>query len=162
MNRIESLSQCFIAEVTTNYGTGFIETIVHRDLQSTGSFFSGRVKPTRSCPTSRPPTSRNSRRASPTPSMPPVICAPARSLKTSWPHVVFSAGVGAFLETTGCLSFYVDATEDAASFKVVVAELPNDTDVESLASGASAMIKRCVFDESRPYSSWHRPTSKRR
>ena len=36
MSRVESLAQCFVAEVTTNYGTGFIETIVHRDTQSTG------------------------------------------------------------------------------------------------------------------------------
>ena len=31
---------------------------------------------------------------------------------------------GAFLETTGCLSFYADAAEDNKSFRVFVAELP--------------------------------------
>ena len=40
MSRIDVLTQCFIAEVTTNYGTGLIQTIVHRDTKSTGSFFS--------------------------------------------------------------------------------------------------------------------------
>ena len=36
MSRVESLAQCFIAEVTTTYGTGFIETLVHRDTQCDG------------------------------------------------------------------------------------------------------------------------------
>ncbi|HEY5010270.1 MAG TPA: hypothetical protein VIH73_03880, partial [Acidimicrobiales bacterium] len=38
MSRVETLAQCFIAEVSTTYGTGFIETLVHRDTKATGAF----------------------------------------------------------------------------------------------------------------------------
>jgi len=56
---------------------------------------------------------------------------------------------GAFLEVTGCLSFYADATEGEKSFKVFVAELPEGTDVETLASGAEADDQAVCFDDSR-------------
>ena len=150
MNRIESLSQCFIAEVTTNYGTGFIETIVHRDLQSTGSFFSAPRQADEIVPY-EPATNLAQFAAN----LADAFDATG-NLRTGaiaqdqLAGMSFSQQVsGAFLETTGCLSFYVDATEDAASFKVVVAELPNDTDVESLASGAERDDQAVCFDESR-------------
>ena len=56
---------------------------------------------------------------------------------------------GAFLETTGCLSFYADAAEDNKSFRVFVAELPNDVDVEELASGAQLDDQAVCFDDTR-------------
>jgi hypothetical protein len=56
---------------------------------------------------------------------------------------------GAFLETTGCLSFYADATEGEQSFKVFVAELPEGTDVETLASGAETDDQAVCFDDRR-------------
>jgi hypothetical protein len=43
---------------------------------------------------------------------------------------------GAYLETTGCLSFYADSPVDEKTFKVFVAELPDDVDVPTLATGA--------------------------
>jgi hypothetical protein len=56
---------------------------------------------------------------------------------------------GAFIDTTGCLSFYADATNGAASFKVFVAEVPHGTDVEALASGANRDDQAVCFDDSR-------------
>jgi len=143
--------------------TGFIETIVHRDLQSTGSFFSAPRQADEIVPY-EPATNLAQFAAS----LADAFDATG-NLRTGaiaqdqLAGMSFSQQVsGAFLETTGCLSFYVDATEDAASFKVVVAELPNDTDVESLASGAERDDQAvCVSTRVDSYSSWHRPTSKR-
>ena len=56
---------------------------------------------------------------------------------------------GAYLETTGCLSFYVDGTSSPVSFKVFVAELPPDADVEALAAGAERDDQAVSFDNSR-------------
>jgi hypothetical protein len=150
MGRIESLAQCFIAEVTTTYGTGFIETIVHRDLQSTGSFFSAPRQADDVVPYG--PTSNLAQLAA---SLADAFDA-TETLHTGaiaqdqLAGMSFSQQVsGAFLETTGCLSFYADATEGPQSFKVFVAELPEETDVETLASGAESDDQAICFDDRR-------------
>jgi len=75
--------------VTTNYGTGFIETIVHRDLQSTGSFFSAPRQADEIVPY-EPATNLAQFAANLADAFDAtVICAPARSLKTSWPACRF-------------------------------------------------------------------------
>ena len=150
MGRVESLAQCFIAEVTTNYGTGFVETIVHRDLQSTGSFFSA------------PRQADDVVIYDPTTNLAQLAASLADALDaTGRLHtgaiaqdqlagMSFSQQVsGAFLDTTGCLSFYADASRDDQSFKVLVAELPEGTDVASLASGAESEDQAVCFDERR-------------
>jgi hypothetical protein len=150
MSRVESLAQCFMVEVTTNYGTGFIETIVHRDTQSTGPFFSA------------PRQADDIVEYDPTTNLAQLAASLADALDaTEQLHtgaiaqdqlagMLFAQQVsGAFLETTGCLSFYADATEDGTSFKVFVAELPEDTDVESLASGAEGDDKAVCYDDRR-------------
>ena len=43
---------------------------------------------------------------------------------------------GAYLETTGCLSFVVDSTDAQGSFTVFVAEFPDETAMEELVEGA--------------------------
>jgi hypothetical protein len=150
MTRIDSLAQCFIAEVTTNYGTGFIETIVHRDSNATGSFFSAPRQADDVVP------------FEPTTNLAQLTASLADALDaTGHLHtgaiaqdqlagMSFSQQVpGAFLETTGCLSFYADATEGDQSFKVFVAELPEATDVEELASGAQSDDQAVCFDDQR-------------
>lgn len=150
MSRVEGLGQCFIAEVMTNYGTGFVETIVHRDTQSTGSFFSA------------------PRQADDIVAYAPVtnLAQLAASLADAYDEtgrlhtgaiaqdqlagMSFSQQVpGAYLETTGCLSFYADAPNDDRSFKVFVAELPAGTDVEALALGAERDDQAVCFDDTR-------------
>jgi len=150
MSRVESLAQCFVAEVTTNYGTGFIETIVHRDTQSTGSFFSA------------PRQADDIVHYEPTTNLAQLAASLADALDaTESLHtgaiaqdqlagMSFSQKVsGGFLETTGCLSFYAEASKDDQSFQVFVAELPEESDVESLASGAKSDDQAVCFDDLR-------------
>jgi hypothetical protein len=150
MSRVESLGQCFIAEVMTNYGTGFIETIVHRDTQATGSFFSA------------PRQADDIVAYDPITNLAQLTSSLADAYdETGHLHtgalaqdqlagMSFSQQVsGAFLETTGCLSFYADAPSDDQSFKVFVAELPEGTDVEALALGAERDDQAVCFDDTR-------------
>jgi len=150
MSRIDSLTQCFIAEVTTNYGTGLIQTIVHRDTKSTGSFFSA-PRQADDIVTYEPVTNLAQLAAG----LADALDATGQ-LRTGAIAQDQLAGMsfaqhvsGAFLETTGCLSFYADATEGEQSFKVFVAELPEDTDVETLASGAETDDQAVCFDDRR-------------
>lgn len=150
MSRIDSLTQCFIAEVSTNYGTGLIQTIVHRDTKSTGSFFSA-PRQADDIVTYEPITNLAQLAAS----LADALDATGRLhtgaiAQDQLAGMSFSQLVsGAFLETTGCLSFYADATEGDKSFKVFVAELPEDADVETLASGAAADDQAVCFDDHR-------------
>jgi hypothetical protein len=150
MGRIEALAQCFIAEVTTTYGTGFIETIVHRDTQSTGPFFSA-PRQADDIVTYEPTTNLAQLAAS----LADAFDATERLhtgaiAQDQLAGMSFSQQVsGAFLEATGCLSFYVDVSKDDQSFKVFVAELPEETDVESLASGAENDDQAVCFDDRR-------------
>jgi hypothetical protein len=150
MSRIESLAQCFIAEVTTNYGTGFIETIVHRDTQSIGSFFSA-PRQADDIVTYEPTTNLAQLAASLADALDATESLHTGAIaQDQLAGMSFSQQVsGAFLETTGCLSFYAGASDDDKSFKVFVAELPEDTDVESLASGAEGDDQAVCFDDRR-------------
>ncbi len=150
MSRVESLGQCFIAEVMTNYGTGFIETIVHRDTQATGSFFSAPRQADDVVPFD--PTSNL---AQLTASLADAYDAvgllhTGAIAQDQLAGMSFSQRVsGAFLETTGCLSFYADAPSGDRSFKVLVAELPTGTDVEALALGAERDDQAVCYDDTR-------------
>lgn len=150
MSRVESLGQCFIAEVMTNYGTGFVETIVHRDTQSTGSFFSA------------PRQADDIVAYAPVTNLAQLTASLADAYdETGRLHtgaiaqdqlagMSFSQQVpGAYLEATGCLSFYADSPGDDRSFKVFVAELPEGTNVEALALGAERDDQAVCFDETR-------------
>ena len=150
MSRVETLDQCFIAEVTTTYGTGFIETIVHRDTTSTGSFFSAPRQADDIVPY-QPVTNLAQLAAS----LADAFDATGH-LRTSAIAQDQLAGMsfnrqvpGGFLETTGCLSFYADAPSDDQTFKVFVAELPGGTDVETLALGAESDDQAVCFDDTR-------------
>jgi hypothetical protein len=150
MSRVENLSQCFIAEVSTTYGTGFIETLVHRDTKATGAFYGAPRQADDIVPFA--PTTNLAQLAA---SLADAFDA-SEHLHTGaitqdqLAGMSFSQQVsGAFLETTGCLSFYADAAEDNKSFRVFVAELPDDVDVESLASGAALDDQAVCFDDTR-------------
>lgn len=150
MSRVESLSQCFIAEVTTNYGTGFIETIVHRDTTATGAFYSA------------PRQADDVVQYDPSTNLAQLAASLADAfdatgqlrtgaiVQDQLAGMSFSQQVaGAFLATTGCLSFYADGPDDAGSFKVFAAELPRGTDVEALALGAESEEQAVCFDDTR-------------
>jgi hypothetical protein len=150
MGRIETLAQCFIAEVTTTYGTGFIETIVHRDTQSTGPFFSA-PRQADDIVTYEPTTNLAQLAASLADAFDATESLHTGAIaQDQLAGMSFSQQVsGAFLEATGCLSFYADVSKDDQSFKVFVAELPEETDVESLASGAESDDQAVCFDDRR-------------
>ncbi|HUZ42550.1 MAG TPA: hypothetical protein VMU68_14300 [Acidimicrobiales bacterium] len=137
MNRVDDLSKCFIVEVTTNYGTGFIETLVHRDTKSLGAFYSAPRQADNVVPFA-PQTNLAQLAASLADALDATEKLHTGAIaQDQLAGMSFSQQVsGAFLETTGCLSFYADSPVDEESFKVFVAELPDDVDVESLASGA--------------------------
>jgi hypothetical protein len=150
MDRVESLSQCFIAEVTTTYGTGFIETIVHRDTKGTGAFFSA-PRQADDVVAFAPVTNL----AQLTASLADAFDATG-TLRTGaiaqdqLAGMSFSQQVaGAFLETTGCLSFYADGPNENSSFKVFVAEFPSGEDVASLALGAEQDDQAVAYDDTR-------------
>jgi hypothetical protein len=137
MSRIEDLSQCFIDEVTTNYGTGFIETLVHRDTKSTGAFYSA-PRQADDVVLFAPKTNLAQLAASLADALDATEKLHTGAIaQDQLAGMSFSQQVsGAYLETTGCLSFYADSPVDEKSFKVFVAELPDDVDVQSLTSGA--------------------------
>lgn len=150
MNRIDTLQQCFIAEVATNYGSGFVETIVHRDTKSTGAFYSA------------PRQADDVVAFVPTTNLAQLAASLADAYDATEPlhtgaiaqdqlaGMSFAQRVpGGFLETLGCLSFYVEAPSDEVSFKVFVAEVTIDTDVEALASGAEQEGQAICYDDDR-------------
>ncbi len=150
MNRVVELSQCFIAEVTTKNGTGFIETLVHRDTKSLGSFYGAPRQADDVVPFA--PTTNLAQLAA---SLADALDATERLhtgaiAQDQLAAMSFSQQVaGAYLETTGCLSFYADSPVDEKSFKAFVAEMPNGVDVESLASGAELDDQAVRFDDPR-------------
>ncbi|MGB8197130.1 MAG: hypothetical protein WCF25_09020 [Acidimicrobiales bacterium] len=150
MSRVETLEQCFITEVSTTYGTGFIETLVHRDTKATGAFYGAPRQADDIVPFA--PTTNLAQLAA---SLADAYDA-TEHLHTGaiaqdqLAGMSFSQQVsGAFLTTTGCLSFYADSAQDNKSFRVFVAELPDDVDVEDLASGAELEDQAVCFDDTR-------------
>jgi hypothetical protein len=150
MKRVDSLQQCFIAEVSTNYGSGFIETIVHRDTKSTGAFYSAPRQADDIVPF-RPRTNLAQLAASIADAFDVTGTLHTGAIgQDQLAGMSFSQQVsGAYLETTGCVSFYADGSDNDASFKVFVAELPENTDVEELATGAERDDQAVCFDDTR-------------
>jgi hypothetical protein len=150
LSRVESVAQCFLAEVTTNYGTGFIEVLVHRDTQGKGAFYSAPRMPD-DIVTFAPTTNLAQLTASLADAFDATQHVHTGAItQDQVAGMSFSQQVpGAFLETTGCLSFYAEGPDGDTSFKVFVAELPDGVDVESLASGAEQDDQAVAFDDRR-------------
>jgi hypothetical protein len=136
MSRIEDLTQCHIAQVSTNYGTGFVETLVFRGVATMGLFGA----PNRlgdNVLTFDPATNIAQLAAS-------VADALDASGRVTTPlgqdqlaATTFSLTIaGSYLATTGCLSCVAEGTGGVPSFNVLVAELPVDVDVDELARAA--------------------------
>ena len=150
MRRVESLRQCFIAEVTTTYGTGFVETIVHRDTKSTGAFYSA-PRQADDVVLYDPRTNLAQLAANLADAFDATGALHTGAIaQDQLAGMSFDQQIpGGFVETAGCLSFYADHTSDDGSFKVFVAELPPDTDVEALAAGADGDDQAVCFDDNR-------------
>lgn len=151
MARVEELSQCQLVEVMTNYGTGFVEILVFRNIPTIGLF---------GAPTSlgvnqveyHPKTNVAQLAASLADALDNthrVVTGPISQdqlAATSFSLIVS----GSYLPTAGCLGFIADGEEGEGSFSVFVAELTDDSDVEALAEAATGTVgQAAVFDSSR-------------
>ena len=138
MVRVDTLAQCHLLEVTTNYGTGFVEILVFRNTPTIGLF---------GAPSS---LGVNEIEYHPMTNLAQLAAALADALDASLNVVTGPIGQdqlaatsfslivpGSYLPTTGCLSFIADALGEGGSFSVFVAELPDDADVEELAIAAN-------------------------
>ena len=150
LNRVETLSQCHISEVTTNHGIGFIETLLFRDTFRSSSWIGA------------PRQADNLVEFRPTTNLAQLAASLADALDASNNLVTgpigqdqlaatsFSLTVpGAYLATTGCLSFVVDSRDEGASFTAFVAEMPDQTDVASIASAAPSEGQAIFYDAHR-------------
>ncbi len=151
MSRVDDLAQCQLVQVTTNYGTGFVEILVYRSAPTIGLF---------GAPSS---LGVNQVEYHPTTNLAQLAASLADALDASGTVVTGSIGQdqlaatsfslivsGSYLATAGCLSFIADDAERDVSFSVFVAELLDDTDAEALASAAADVKgQAAVFDSRR-------------
>ena len=149
MQRVDDLSQCHVVEVTTTYGTGFLETLVFRSSPTFGVFGA----PSRLGDNEVPyqPTTNLAQLA--------VTLADAfdaaQSVTTGpigqdqLAASSFSMAVpGSYIATSGCLSFVADEV-GGMSFTAFVAELLDD-DAPTLASSAiDTDGQSAVYDQRR-------------
>ena len=150
MNRITSLAQCRIAEVTTTYGTGFVETLVFRDSSSSG-FITGFTPRRPDDFVTFHPLTNVAQLA--------VSLAAGLDATSKWTTsymvqdqiaaISFDLAIaGSFLPTTGCLSFFADSSYGGVSFKAFVAELIEDFDLDDL-DFETAIEGQAVFVDDR-------------
>jgi hypothetical protein len=149
MQRVDDLAQCHIVEVTTTYGTGFLETLVFRSSPTFGVF--GAPSRLGDNEVSYGPRTNLAQLA--------VTLADAfdatSEVKTGpigqdqLAASSFSMAVaGSYIATSGCLSFVADE-EDGSSFTAFVAELLDD-DAPTLASSAiDTDGQSAVYDQRR-------------
>jgi hypothetical protein len=135
MNRVDSLDQCHLVEVTTDHGIGVIETMVFRS-KSTIAFFGA------------PRQADHVIEFAPATNVAQLAVSLADALDTSGAVVTGPIGQdqlaassfaqttsGSYLPVAGCLSFV--AENIVGSFTVLVAELFDDTDADDLVEGAN-------------------------
>jgi len=149
MKRIDDLSQCHIVEVTTTYGTGFLETLVFRNSATFGVFGA----PNR--------LGDNEVPYQPATNLAQLAVTLADAFDAT--HVVTTGPIGqdqlaassfamavpgSYIATSGCLSFVADES-DGTSFTAFVAELLDD-DAPALASSAiDTDGQSALFDQRR-------------
>ncbi len=137
MTRVASLAQCHIAEVSTTYGAGFVETLVFRGSPTMGMFGA----PHRlgdNAVTFAPTANLAQLAASVADAYDAAGFATTPLGQDQLAATAFSLSVpGSYVTTTGCLSCVADGANGAASFNVVIAELPDEVDVDELARAAS-------------------------
>ncbi len=135
MNRVDSLAQCHLVEVTTDHGVGFIETLVFRG-RPTVAFFGA------------PRQADHIIDYEPTTNLAQLAASLADALDASGKVVTGPIGQdqlaassfgqtasGSYLPVAGCLSFVADHA--VGSFTAFVAELGDDADAEEFAEAAN-------------------------
>lgn len=151
MDRVNTLSQCQLVEVSTNYGTGFVEILVFRNTPTIGLF---------GAPSS---LGVNQVEYYPSTNLAQLAANLADALDATRTVVTGPIGQdqlaatsfslivsGSYLPTAGCLGFVADGAEGEGSFSVFVAELPDDVDVGALGAAANDNVgQAAVFDSRR-------------
>jgi hypothetical protein len=151
MDRVDTLSQCQLVEVSTNYGTGLVEILIFRNTPTIGLF---------GAPSS---LGVNQVEYHPTTNLAQLAVSLADALDAT--HSVATGPIGqdqlaatsfslivsgSYLPTVGCLGFVADGEGGEGSFSVFVAELTDDADVEALGTAANrAAGQAAVFDSNR-------------
>jgi hypothetical protein len=149
MERVDDLSQCHVVEVTTTYGTGFLETLVFRSTPTFGVFGA----PSRLGDNEVPyhPTTNLAQLAvtlaDALDATPGVRTGPIGQDQLAASS--FSMAVaGSYIATSGCLSFVADEA-GGTSFTAFVSELLDD-DAPTLASSAiDTDGQSAVYDQHR-------------
>jgi len=150
MSRVDTLSQCHLMEVTTTYGTGFLELLVFDLLAKAGWLGTRR-------------TAVNEIGYRPLTNLTQVAVNLADSLDATGCLVVepishdqlaatmFAMSVpGSYIPTMGCLSFIAEGVDACPSFSVTIAELTDDADVAALAGAATDVDNQAaIFDFNR-------------
>jgi hypothetical protein len=136
MNRVESLEQCRMSEVTTTHGVGYVETLVFRDKSSYAFYTAPRVGD--DVIVFHPATNLAQLAVTLADAMDAqanVVTGPIAQDQLAGSLCSMQVA-GSYLETTGCLSFVADSTTGQGSFTVFVAEFPDETDMDELVEGA--------------------------
>lgn len=136
MNRVESLAQCRMSEVTTTHGVGYVETLVFRDKSSYAFYTAPRVGD--DVIVFHPTTNLVQLAVTLADAMDAqanVVTGPIAQDQLAGALCSMQVA-GSYLETTGCLSFVADSTQGRGSFTVFVAEFPDETNMDDLVAGA--------------------------
>ncbi len=136
MNRVESLAQCRMSEVTTTHGVGYVETLVFRDKSSYAFYTAPRVGD--DVIVFHPVTNLAQLAVSLADTMDDegsVVTGPIAQDQLAGSLCSMQVA-GTYLETTGCLSFVADSTQGQGAFTVFVAEFPDEASMDELLEGA--------------------------
>jgi hypothetical protein len=149
MSRVDTLSQCQLVEVTTTYGTGFLELLVFDFMVKAGWLGTRHL-------------AVNEISYQPTTNLAQVAASLADALDASGRLVTgpigqdqlaataFSLSVpGSYLPTAGCLSFIAEGVDGGPSFSVFVAEMTDETDISSLAANATEVGNQAAIYDAR-------------
>jgi hypothetical protein len=138
MSRIDDLRQCNVVEVSTNYGTGMLRTLVFRAAATKGWGMGSAPRQADNLVTYEPESNLAQLAATLADAMDATGNVRTDAIAHDQiPAMLFSLNLpGSYLPVTGCLSFFADADDESNAFNVFVAELPDDEDVEEIAEGA--------------------------
>jgi hypothetical protein len=151
MNRITTLEQCRIIEVTTSYGAGFVRQMVIGDHSPSGFLSAAPPRPVDHLVNYAPISNLAQLAVSLADGIDATLDAiTGPVVQSQLAATAFSLITpGSTVPTTGCLSFYATETAANHSVSVVVAELDEETDVKSLAESAVADDQAVFFDDRR-------------
>ncbi|MHB8379581.1 MAG: hypothetical protein ACYDB2_06660 [Acidimicrobiales bacterium] len=149
MDRVDTLLQCQLVEVSTNYGTGLVELLVFRNTPTIGLFGA------------RSSVGVNHVGYDPSTNLAQLAASLADALDATRALVTGPIGQdqlaatsfslivpGSYVPTAGCLGFTADGAE-GGSFSVYVAELPEDVDVGALGAAANDNVGHAAVVDSR-------------